>query len=159
MSWNEAEGECKDYIHSISSLTASPLAPLSVPNQKPASQAKLLDAQLGLFLRKTGHVSVCYLCSALGMAACQELSLQLLQSHGTQEHKAPPVSRARQSRGVLWMIATKTRLPDTKTRAPNMCRSFPSGVTGTLVCFRRTVQKWHPLKKRKKKRWLPLSSV
>lgn len=51
---------------------------------------KLLDKQIGLFLKKDWMcVSVCYLYRALGVLACQELPLQLLKSHGTWEHKPP----------------------------------------------------------------------
>lgn len=69
-------------------------------NQKPAPQAKFLHKQIGPFLRKTGGgrgcVSVCFLCSALGVVVRQKLFLQLLQ---TQEHNSPsplpPAFRAR----------------------------------------------------------------
>lgn len=50
---------------------------------------KVLDEQTGLFhgwWSRTGEAAVC---AAPWVVACQELSLQLLQSCGTQEHKHP----------------------------------------------------------------------
>lgn len=53
---------------------------------------------------------------------CQELSLQLFQSHVTHDYKPPTplASRARQSRGVPWAAAAKTRSPDVETGAPDV---------------------------------------
>ena len=48
---------------------------------------KLLDKQTGVSQKDWEYVSVCCLCSALWAVVCPELSLQSLQSHGTQERK------------------------------------------------------------------------
>lgn len=50
------------------------------------------------------------------------------------------------------MAAAKTELPDGRTGAPNMCGNFLSGDTGTPVCGRRKLQRWHPPRKRRKKK-------
>ena len=54
-----------------------------------------------------------YLCSALGVVACQEPSLQLLKSHGIQEHELPLASRAKQFRGIPQVATTKSGASDT----------------------------------------------
>lgn len=58
-----------------------------VPNLKPAPWAKAPAQANRLFLRKTGCISC--LCGALRLEVCQELSLQLWRSCGTQECKSP----------------------------------------------------------------------
>lgn len=62
-------------------------------------------------------VSICYLCSTLWVVIWQELSLQLLQSHGIQEHK-PPGLQSQVLKGVPRSAATKTGVPDVGKNPP-----------------------------------------
>ena len=62
-----------------------------------ALRSRLQAEQMGLPHRKAG---LCYCPRSVqcpGAVACQELSLQLLQSSGTQERKPPLVNKARRS--------------------------------------------------------------
>lgn len=89
------------------SLSLNPLgAPLwasgSMPNLKPAPQARTLASQ------KDKCVSICCLCSSLGVAVSQELPgfafVTVPQDLGTQVSLA---SRVRHARGVPLGAATK----------------------------------------------------
>ena len=72
----------------LCSLRTPLYTPRSVPDQDPAPQAKAPgQANRPLSQKDWGCVSECYLCSALGLVDCQDLSLWLLQSYGTQECK------------------------------------------------------------------------
>lgn len=62
---------------------------MTVPSPPPLPESPLwapLRRQISLFLRKPGGVSVCYLCSALGVLSCQEESLQSSGSCGMHEY-------------------------------------------------------------------------
>ena len=48
----------------------------------------------------------------MGLAVCGDLSLQLLQPSGTQEHKPPVAAKARRSLGVPLAAATEAVAPD-----------------------------------------------
>ena len=70
-------------------LRAVVYAPRCVPDQKPAPQAKAWTSTWASCTGRLGCVSVCPLYSVLGLVACQDLPLALLQSRGPQEHKLP----------------------------------------------------------------------
>ena len=54
----------------------------------------------------------------------------VLWDSGTQ---APLATTARHSRGIPLVTATNIRAPDIKTRAPDMCKTFPLRDKGTLA--------------------------
>ena len=85
VSYSEAEGEHKVDALGLCSLRA-PLYLLDVCKPEACPQAGLASRPLP----QKGWGCVSPRCSALGVAACQELSLQLLQSCGTREHNPPP---------------------------------------------------------------------
>lgn len=97
---------------------------------------RLQDKKIGFFHRRTGGcVSICCLCSALGVVVFRELSLWLLQCYGTQEFKAPPsplATRARLSRGSN----CKNQGTRRKTWVSDMCETSLTCVIGAGYCDR-----------------------
>lgn len=70
----------------------------SVAYLKPAPQAEVPRQTNRPFSQENWScASVCYLCSALGVLVGPKLPLQLLQSHGTQEHKDHPSQTIKES--------------------------------------------------------------
>ena len=69
------------------------------------------------------------------------LIVAVLWGLGTQ---APLATTARQSRGIPSVTATNIRAPDIKTRAPDMCKTFPLRDMGTLDHSRGRAWIWHP---------------
>lgn len=105
---------------------------------------KLQDKQLGLFHRLGGFVSLLFvLCT--GVVARQELSLLLLQFHGTQECKPGCVPEPGSlAKAICWEAGTETRTPHIKIRAPDAYTSSPLGDTGALECSRGRAQREGP---------------
>ena len=81
-----------------------------VPHQKPAAEAKTPGQINRPLLRETRGVFC--LCWCPGCDSLQELSLWLLQPHGTQEHKPLWLPEPWERRGVLWIADLKTGSPN-----------------------------------------------
>lgn len=115
---------------SLHSRRAPPLPPISVPNQRPAPQAKATEKQIGLFLARLG---VCFSLPSVqrsedgSLPRTESLIVIVLWDPGTQ---APLAFRAKWSRGTQWTVAANTGPPD-------RCRSSPLGDTGVLEYGRR----------------------
>lgn len=119
MRCSEAEGECKDGV---------PWPPFPGSNRslhlcaepEACRSAKTQGKQVGPFHRGTGCISVCCVCSALGVAA-QGYSLSDCYSpmgpRSPSPH-CPSATRARCSGGSPWGAATKTRALHVHKSAP-----------------------------------------
>lgn len=119
--WRWAKGESTKMVSTgLCSLRAPPLASSCVPDQKPACRPKLLNKPIGLLHRRLGCVSVGSLCSALGVVACPEPSLQLPWSCGTQDCKPLWPSEPSNLGMFLWdscktqALSLQTGVPDTE---------------------------------------------
>lgn len=87
MSCSEVEGECKDSVPWPTFPESNFVASKCVPNPKPVTKGKALRQAVKPVSQKGWGVFHFALCCVLWVAACQELSLQLLQPCSTQECK------------------------------------------------------------------------
>lgn len=102
--------ESADCFHQPLSPRANKQASRSCQNKSLFLRPELLDNHMSLFLRRMGCVSVCSLCSTLGVAVCQELSPRLLQPRRTQDHKPPiPHVQSQAIKGCLLGGSCKTQ--------------------------------------------------
>lgn len=109
---------------------------------------RLQDKQIGLFHRKTGVVSVCYPCSALGVPT--------VNSSVRYRITVLLAFTARLIRGVSWEVPTKTE-------APNVCKSSPLKILALCSlaegrAYRCRLQKerkkwWHLLARIRQRAW------
>lgn len=86
MSYSKAKGECKDGIPQFTFPDSTSVASRCVTNLNPAPQVETPGQLIDIFSQEDwACVSVCYLCSVLGLVAFRELSLQLFQTCGAQK--------------------------------------------------------------------------
>lgn len=136
VSWNEVEGECKDYIHLPLPLRDPPQASRCAPHQGPAPQSEALDQHVGCFLRKTGSVfrAASWAVpwnwqSAKNTSDCQSL----MGPKNATLSSLTPSSRALGCSCKKWVTRRKNQgtrrenpAPDVKTGAPD-CKISPQG--------------------------------
>lgn len=95
------EGEYKNGVPLATLPESTSVASKCVPNLKPPPKTEAPGlASRSLSQKGWGCVSICCLDSALGVVACQEWSLPLLQACRTQEH-IPPGHQSQAIKGHL----------------------------------------------------------
>lgn len=121
MSWSKEEGP--DSIHSLSSLKTALQAIKCVPNLKPASESKA-PGQSGLLHRKTGVCLSPLSVQCPGYGSLPRTVSPIATAPQDAGVQAPALAtRARRSRGIPWVAATKTRAADVKISIPDVCKA------------------------------------
>ena len=140
MSCSEAKGEHKDGSSSLIPESTS-VASRCVANTKPDPQADALGQVNRPFSQADlGCVSVWCLCSALGLVACQELSLQLFRSCGAQKCKLQLPEPGNQGTFPVWITfaySLSEAAGECRVKAcpPALSRQWESTGLGSTHCF------------------------
>ena len=123
MSCSKVEGECKGDVPQRTFPESSSIASRCVPNLAPAPKAE----DLGLASRPPsqnacGGLSVCCLCSALGVVVAKDCLSNCYCPMGPR-NTSPPGHQSRAIKGYPWEAAAKTRALNVKTGAPDSYKS------------------------------------